>query len=60
MSKLKWRVEMYIGDYNSPIIDNAELVDWFTIYAKSKKSVVNYLLHHNIKIEEMPNDKENN
>tara|TARA_R110002033_G_scaffold148765_1_gene185844 strand:- start:6297 stop:6479 length:183 start_codon:yes stop_codon:yes gene_type:complete len=60
MSKPKWRVEMYIGDYNSPIIDNAELVDWFTIYAKSKKSVVNYLLHHNIKIEEMPNDKENN
>lgn len=60
MSKPKWRVEMYIGDYNSPIIDNAELVDWFTLYAKSKKSVVNYLLHHNIKIEEMPNDKENN
>jgi hypothetical protein len=60
MSKSKWRVEMYIGDYSSPIIDNAELVDWFTIYAKSKKSVVKYLLHHNIRIEEMPNDKENN
>jgi hypothetical protein len=51
---------MYIGDYNSPIVDNAELVDWFTIKAKSKKSVIKYLLAHNIKIEEVPDGKKDN
>tara|TARA_R110002020_G_scaffold72454_1_gene186460 strand:- start:65 stop:220 length:156 start_codon:yes stop_codon:yes gene_type:complete len=51
---------MYIGDYNSPIVDNAELVDWFTIKAKSEKGVIKYLLAHNIKIEEVPDGEKNN
>lgn len=58
--KKKFRIEMYIGDYNSPIVDNAELVDWFTIKAKSEKGVIKYLLAHNIKIEEVPDGEKNN
>ena len=56
----KFRIEMYIGDYNSPIVDNAELVDWFTIKAKSEKGAIKYLLAHNIKIEEVPDGEKNN
>ena len=58
--KKKFRIEMYIGDYNSPVVDNAELVDWFTIEAKSHKEVMKYLLQHNIKIEEVPDGKKDN
>ena len=56
----KFRIEMYIGDYNSPVVDNAELVDWFTIKAKSEKGAIKYLLAHNIKIEEVPNGEKDN
>ena len=58
--KKKFRIEMYIGDYNSPVVDNAELVDWFTIKAKSEKGAIKYLLAHNIKIEEVPNGEKDN
>ena len=52
----KFLVELYIGDYSSPIVEDAELMDYFTINADNERGVINYLLKHNIKIKEIPDD----
>tara|TARA_Y100001973_G_scaffold6656_1_gene9301 strand:- start:441 stop:620 length:180 start_codon:yes stop_codon:yes gene_type:complete len=52
----KFLVELYIGDYSSPIVEDAELMDYFTIKADNERGVIKYLLKHNIKIKEIPDD----
>jgi hypothetical protein len=54
----KFLVELYLGDYSSPIVEDAELIDYFTINADNERGVIKYLLKHNIKIKEIPNDKQ--
>ncbi|MDC3178135.1 hypothetical protein OBA41_02335 [Pelagibacteraceae bacterium] len=51
-------MELYLGDYSSPIVEDAELIDYFTINADNERGVIKYLLKHNIKIKEIPNDKQ--
>jgi len=52
----KFLVELYIGDYSSPIVEDAELMDYFTINADNERGVIKHLLKHNIKIKEIPDD----
>ena len=54
----KFLVELYLGDYSSPIVEDAELIDYFTINSDNERGVIKYLLKHNIKIKEIPNDKQ--
>ena len=49
----KFKVEIYVGDYSSKIVNNAELVDWFVVKAKTRNEVMKFLEQHNFKIEEL-------
>ncbi len=49
----KFKVEIYVGNYSSKIVNNAELVDWFVVKAKTRNEVMKFLEQHNFKIEEL-------
>jgi len=53
----KFKVEIYVGDHSSKIVNNAELVDWFVVKAKTKNEVIKFLEQHNFKIEELEHEE---